>query len=266
MLSYLPMRATKTSSVEYQRFDLSGSSPVATGSSQSLSFPMNSAREGMLGIQHANGRDYWVLVSGFSSIYVVLVSDASVSLHATVITNLSVFNGGYHLFAASPQGNKIAMSGNTSNSPGFDGDIAVWDFNTSTGELSNRQVINPTFRRHVYYGGEFSPDGTKLYFASLDESGVGSGPSGFYQYDFSASAFTTLATSSQLTNYGQARLGPDGKIYVAGNASGLHVVNSPNIAGTSADFQELALSAPPGCTVKLGLPQTPHRIDGWDPM
>lgn len=240
--------ATVSSSVSYQSFDVTGS-PAPLGSVATVELGAGLGREGMLAIEHENGVDYWLLVSGQSSIFVVPVTAAGVGAATPVASGLSVWTNGWHLFAASHQGERVAMSGNSG------GDIAVWDFDRSTGALSNRRVINPTFTRPQYYGGAFSPGGSKLYFSTLDEE-VSAGPSAFYQFDFDTEVFTPLSSNANRYTHGDARLAPDGRIYVAANnATGLHVVDFPELAGTEASFRYSAVAPPQGCMVRLGLPQ-----------
>ncbi len=251
-------KASVSWNVAYQRFRISASGGVTSiGASGTIALGPNAGREGMIAIQHANGVDYWLLISGASAIFVVPVTSAGVGAPTAVPSELSVWANGWHLFAASHQGDRVVMSGNDSTS-GPAGDMAAWDFDPATGTLSNRVVLNPTFRRNQYYGSVFSPDGSKLYFTTLHEPG---GASRVYQYDFDTDTFTELGHSSTRYYHGDGRLGPDGKLYFAGSeAPSIHVINFPNAAGTGCGFVQDAYAPPQGCATGLGLPQIPSPL------
>lgn len=258
--------AEASSGVAWRRFDTTSGTAVddgaTAGGSGSITFAGTlPGREGMVAIQHANRIDYWLLVSGATDIYIIPVTGTGVGTPVVVPSGLSVWGNGWHIFTASHDGTKLAMSGNSSNATGIAGDIATWDFDPATGTLSNRVVANPEFRRHEFYGGVFSPNGRRLYFSTLDESRASAGPSSFYQYNLDNGAFTQLNSFQLRYSHGDGRLAPDGKIYVAGSLqNSLHVVNNPDGAGAAANFVPNAVLPPTGCTVRLGLPQSPSPL------
>jgi len=251
----------QSSSLQYARFDVTGSAPTLVGDQGTVALAANAGREGMIVVPHVNGVDYWLLVSGLSSIYVMEVTSSGLSDVVVVDSGLSVWTNGWSLFAVSHQNNRLVMSGNDG------GDIAVWDFNPLTGALSNRTVINDPRPANVanreYYGGVFSPDGTKFYFAVLTANdNLGH----YYQYDFGTGTYTRLSVGTSRYYFGDGRLGPDGRIYVAGSQSiGLHVIDSPNVAGTDCGFRRDAIREDSpgwagGCSIQLGLPQSPSPL------
>ena len=149
------------------------------------------------------------------------------------------------------------MSGNSGIAAGAAGDLVAWTFDPATGALSDRRVLNASFRRYQMYGGVFSPSGRRLYYAVLDDTNAGSGLGRFIQYDFDADAFTTIGDGPARYYFGDARRAPDGRIYVAGAMSDrLHVVDNPDAAGAAASFQMDAITPPSGCVPELGLPFT----------
>lgn len=245
--------STVSTTVGYQRVGPTG---ALVGPQGQVLLPGSSGREGMLAIQHANGVDWWLLVSGDPSLYVIPVTAAGVGTATAVATGLTVWNNGWHVFAASPQGTTVVMSGNIAlaSNPS---DIVAWDFDPSTGALTNRRVLNPSFRRQQLYGGAFSLSGEKLYFSTLNEGGVTNFfPAGFYQYDFADGGFTRLGAAMTQYVFGDARLGPDGVLYVAGaQAAGLHTVRFPEAPGLAATFTADAVLPPPVCNPQQGLPQ-----------
>ncbi|MCA9517068.1 MAG: hypothetical protein KC635_19130, partial [Myxococcales bacterium] len=251
--------AGASSVVSYHEFDLTnGAAPV--GDTLSIDVGDQQGREGMLAIPHANGVDYWLLISGASVIHVLPITASGLGADVTYASGVSIWSNGWHLFAASHQGDRVAIAGNAL-SGSDNGPIMSFDFDPATGALSNGTRLNATFNVHQYYGGVFSPSGRRLYFSTLDESNASSGPSAFYQYDYDSGVFTQLDTRALRYSHGDGRLGPDGKIYVAGDSSGgVHVVADPDAAGTACGFTYNALLAPNGCSVALGLPQSPSPL------
>ena len=249
--------ASTSSAVGYQRFAVGGT-VTAVGTQASIALPADQGREGMLHIPHRNGVDAWVLVAGASSIFVIPVTAAGVGAAQEVTSGLSIWPNGWHVFAASAQGTTVVMSGNSSIAPTAAGDLVAWTFDPATGQLSDRRVLNVGYRVYQMYGGAFSPGGRRFYFSVLDDSNGTSGLGRFLQYDLDSGSFTALATGPSRYYHGDARRGADGRIYVAGSRSNrLHVVDEPDRAGTAAAFQVDAVTPPPGCSVRLGLPQTP---------
>ncbi len=254
-----------SSGVSWRRFDLTGGVAVddgaTAGGSGTADFGAGAGREGMVAVQHTNGVDYWLLVSGVSNIFVLPITSTGVGNATAVPSGVSVWNNGWHAFAVSHQGDRLIMSGNSSNVAGSAGDMAMWDFDPATGTLSNRTVINSAFRRYQFYGGVFSPNGRRFYFATLDESNASSGPSRFFQYNLDDQTFTQLSNFALRYSHGDGRLAPDGKIYVAGSQQAhLHVIHNPDGAGLEANFEANAVAPPVGCGITLGLPQSPSPL------
>jgi len=250
--------ATVSNGAVYQRFALNAGAATPVGSTGTVDVGAGNGREGMLVIQHTNGVDWWLLIDGASSIYVVPVTSAGVGAPVATSSGLSVWTNGWSVFTASHDGRTVVMSGNSSAATGTtSGDMAAWDFNPTTGALSNRRLLNAAFRHTEYYGGVFSPNGRRLYFSTLTE---GSNTGRFWQYDFDSATFTMLA-QDQRYSFGDGRLAPDGRIFVAGSmGAALHVVTDPDEVGTASGFVHDAYPQPAGCQVGLGLPQSPSTL------
>ncbi len=120
-----------------------------------------------------------------------------------------------------------------------DAGLEVYDFNFSTGVVSNARLVD-TFS---YYGGTFSPDNSKLYAQTTAVMNEGT----VFQFDLDdplpISCKFLLGPSGQ---YADMRLGPDGKIYFGALAAGqgwsnymyMGRINAPNNLGTACDFQD----------------------------
>ena len=109
-------------------------------------------------------------------------------------------------------GNKLAVALST---PGVSNVIEVFDFNDSTGVVSNPQVADLNNTNGQVYGIEFSPTGNKM-FATLSGSS-----SEIYEF-----AFDSLGNVYQKQpppsnpiseELGAMQMGPDGQIYIAAN-------------------------------------------------
>src|SRR5882672_8892581 len=134
----------------------------------------------------------------------------------------------------SPDGSKLALVySNTSPSV-----AELYDFNNSTGVVSN--VLNLSTDGGEY-GVEFSPDNSKLYISIINSRKV-------FQYDLLAGNDSAIVDSKTLVSDTSAwplagmQLGPDGKIYIAGNYDHLDVINDPDMAGVSCNYLHDAIS------------------------
>lgn len=251
-----------TATVAYREIDTTGGVVTALGSNTSVTLDggMMTGREGMLLVQHTNGVDYWLLVSGDGAVFVLPVTIDGIGAPTRVATSVPLWTTGWNLFAASNAGNRLVISSNSSVE-GLPRPIVTFDFDRTTGTLSGRREITAGIDRE-YYGGAFSPDDTKLYFSTLtSRMGTASTPqvSRVYQYDFTTSTFTVLDERMPVYSNGQARLGPDGRVYIAtGTATeaAISVVENPNAAGMASTFRWGAIAMPSPCSPSLGLPQT----------
>lgn len=81
----------------------------------------------------------------------------------------------------------------------------IFDFDKSTGLLSaHAWVTDPTGATYFGYGSEFSPDGSKVYFAQNVAQGI-------WQYDVASQVSTQITTSGV---HGEIITGPDDVLYI----------------------------------------------------
>jgi gliding motility-associated-like protein len=138
-------------------------------------------------------------------------------------------NGSGHL-KINHQFNKLAM-GNL-----FDRTIELFDFNNTTGVVSNPVILGFNAANPGIYGVEFSPSGQFLYISNLEF---------VTQYDISLSSPTAIensryvVTPSGFSQPATLQRGPDQKIYI--NAGSLDVINCPDNAGIDCGFQSAAI-------------------------
>ncbi len=130
------------------------------------------------------------------------------------------------------------------------GGIELYDFNSATGIVSNPDLIESGFTSD-YYGTSFSPNGSRLYTNIISDS--------VYQFDLTAPPGTIGATKKGvgfMTDIGDLKLGPDGKIYGANasNSPVLSVINKPDLLGAACQFVLNGVSLIAGTSSTAGLP------------
>ncbi len=232
---------------------------------------LDTVAEKLTCIKHSNGIDYWVVTHKYFSdaFYAFHINSNGIvdttishigSIHQTNCGPPST-NAAIGYMKASPNGEKLALC----NLNTCDNIKEVFDFNSTTGIVSNLIDLELQIDSFGSYGVSFSPDNSKLYLSDNFYSKL-------YQYDLVAgggqadSIRNSKVTISNLPQFTGERayalqLGPDGKIYVAReNRTFLAVINNPNIKGIGCNFQDNAVSLN-GKTCSLGLP---NFIDSYD--
>ncbi len=193
---------------------------------------------------HANGVDYWVVVHEWytNKFYSYLVTDQGVQMTPVISSVGSVHNGSgsntQGQMKISPDGTKLVYCSESMMKN------ELFNFNNATGVVSN--VISlPAYSSQ--YGVEFSPDGSKIYFASWNGGAI-------YQYNVLTTAWTLIQPIATDAN-GALQLGPDGKIYVERRFSGTHlgVIHAPNLSPNDCDYETEAVFLE-GKTSGAGLP------------
>ncbi|NNE77238.1 MAG: T9SS type B sorting domain-containing protein, partial [Pricia sp.] len=138
------------------------------------------------------------------------------------------------------------------------GKVLLYDFNTSTGAVSNELSL---LSNKIPYGVAFSPKSTKLY-ATVNNYANDGVPTGSTLYQFDLSASNIVGSRSEIitsaNTAGALQLAIDGKIYRAGyptNGSGtsLSVINNPEATGTACNYSANSVSLN-GQFTELGLP------------
>lgn len=206
--------------------------------------------EKITAVKHANGHDVWVMLHGFNdnNFFAYLVTDLGVSSAPVISTIGRTFASGDEVgqMKFSTSGNHIALNCYQSNF------VELFDFDITSGIVSNSKYITPPSSANEGYGLEFSIDENYLY-ASFHLS------KNIFQFDIS-SGDTAIINSSALmignsvTSLDALQLAPDGKIYVAeyGQHS-IGVINNPDVLGLGANFTANAVSLGVG-TSYFGLP------------
>lgn len=205
--------------------------------------------------KHCNGKDHWVLMHsggepGSYQYYAYLVTSSSISTTPVTSSIGSIQHQGFSFYRGvhkfSPNGRKVAATLPFKT-------VEVYDFNTSTGQLSNVLKLDSLAVPSATYdpndpaalGLEFSPDGSKLYVTYAN------GIPFLCQFNLSAGspsaviASKTIIASDTLFSpawYYGMQLGPNGKIYVVGkDSSKLGIINNPNSAGLACNYVPASL-------------------------
>ncbi|MBA4303180.1 MAG: hypothetical protein C0424_03035 [Sphingobacteriaceae bacterium] len=228
--------------------------------------PTNLLTEKMAATQHCNGQDYWVLVHRYNSNQFIKyrVTSAGVdtpilqsigTAHTPLIgTNPTRAQKGYMVF--SPDGRKLAL---TLNGPNSNNLIEVFDFDKTTGVLSNPLRLPA---RGGEYGLAFSPDNGKLFVSGGIDSIVG-GTGGSYNHlhVFNMVAQNPVTTKELVLGqwrpdsrrYAALQNAPDGKIYhVLTLIDALNSISNPNSSGPFI-YQD-SIVFPINGTTRRGLP------------
>ena len=217
----------------------------------------------MQAVKHANGHDWWVIIHKYNAnvFYSVRLSSQGVGQPVASVTGpvYPCTQIGQSFF--SPDGAKYIsiLSDDT---------VRIADFDRCTGTFAFSQAFSIPYDSMYGYitGGAVSPNSRYLYVNN---------PGNLFQFDLQASDVANSKTYiGQYDNYGDPipttywheQLGPDGRIYIS-TAKGcrhLHVINSPNLAGTACNFVQHQISITGGSYRTL--PLMPNfRLDSISP-
>ncbi len=199
--------------------------------------------------------EIWVMTHGWNSsdFYAYLVDVNGLSATPVISSVGTVENGsttnaiGYMKF--SPDGKHVALAVDWGLQL-----VELYDFDKSTGTVSNALTLAQGFNGSGPYGVEFSPNSQVLYV--LDE--YGAPHSQIYQWNLSAGTDSDIVNSVQtfgeFSNGGALQLAPDGKIYFAQPGTDyLGVINNPDAVGVDCNVQADAINLFPA-TSNYGLP------------
>ena len=119
--------------------------------------------EKLAAINHCNGNDVWILTHDLvgNDFRAFLITSTGINTVA-VITSFSNTGISYLIgdMKFSPDGSKVILAAQSTTASNFTGGFELYDFDNSTGILSNRVVLAST---NFAYGCEFSPDSKKVY-------------------------------------------------------------------------------------------------------
>lgn len=220
-------------------------------------------------VKHANGEDWWIIIAKepfVDSVYFkLLFTEAGVvqidTQHIGPITTLEASAGGQAQF--SPDGNMYGWYSYPTQG-------VLFDFDRSTGHLSNYRQIHVDTNNNHWGSLCFSPNSRYLYVgttfnlwqfdtwaADIEGSKVHIDTFNGYYYKDIFPAF-----------FGHMQIGPDCKIYMVTTNSTdvMHVINKPDNPGVACDFVQKGLKLPASSGV-LSQPNYPnYRLDTPYPL
>jgi hypothetical protein len=231
-----------------------------------------SRTEKLTAIQHANCRDFWVLVpvqnvsaatagTGPGVLRVFLVNPSGVQHVGDTAMGVNVNDVGY--LKASGDGKRIALAN------WMDCNVMVCPFDNATGVVDVSHLVTipvppiPGGHPRYTYGVEFSPSGNVLYYSVIGGTGTGAANQGYvFQNDLlnpgaSVQAGPPHPNAGEAGRYalGALQLGMDGKIYVAQDGeTALGVIASPETLGVGCGLTFSARTLAPHSVCYMGLP------------
>ena len=210
--------------------------------------------EKLCSVKKTNGLDYWIIVHDAYTNEFDAYSFTAAGLNPVPVVSFVGTNntGDIGYMKTSPDGNKLSTalwnSGNL---------FELFDFNKSTGIVSNAITLPFHAAGSGAYGIEFSPNNRYLYCAWIT-------PGEVRQYDVQAGSAAAIAASevflgsTTVAFNGALQLGPDKKIYLAQlGANYLGVINNPDVGGTGCNFVDVGPSI--AGQAQLGLPNYPSH-------
>ncbi len=201
-----------------------------------------------------NGKDFWIIIhgTGNNNFYAYSFTAAGLNTSSPVISSVGTIEYtqiGY--IRVSSDGKHMAMSNH------LEYFFELYDFDKSTGKVSNAIYLGCPPVTLGPYGLEFSENNSLLYGAPFE-------PPTVLQWDISSgnaaqiiASQVTIGTASG-TYGGALALAPDGNIYMAKYSTQfLSVINDPDIYGTGCNFVDNGFSVAPELS-QAGLPNFLH--------
>jgi gliding motility-associated-like protein len=208
---------------------------------------LGNASENVSAVLGDTGDFYWVVTHYQDRFYSYRVDQNGVnptpvvSVTGPQVVDFENFRG---YLKISPNGQKIAIA-QTLLEPGYGSSLFLFDFDTSTGQVSSPTSLSGDL---VYYGVEFSSNSKMLYASgrrilALGED-VSVGGVQIVQFDLQSpdiksSRFTlgNLPSGIGTEISGSLQIGIDKKIYHSIPNTKLSVIRTPNLSGFNADFR-----------------------------
>ncbi|MFZ9846644.1 MAG: beta strand repeat-containing protein [Flavobacteriales bacterium] len=231
----------------YFKFSKTGvllSGPTRLGSYRST--------EGVAATKHSNGVDIWITVmqSGSTNFNTYLLTCTGLNTTPVVSSVAPNVSGNKERggIAFSYDGTKFAQA-HPNFSPDGAKEVSLYDFNKSTGAITNARHISSTSTTEAPYDVLFSPDGNRLYIS--EQSGA------IKYYNISSGVASTISATYTSTGvsvgYSSMEIGPDGALYTTSGSSGGSLRKVTGDLNTGTSFSVANVSGTSG-QASLGLP------------
>ena len=195
----------------------------------------------MTAVKHANGKDWWIVTprNTENQIYCFLFTHNGIVDTTLQFIGFNLDQDGSGQITFTPDGSKMITSNPYTG-------LGIFDFDRSTGQLSNYQSIDisPYIWQWTDFAGcAVSPNNRFVYVSSTLD---------LLQYDLNAPDIAASRVTVGVydggqnplaTTFGQCQLAPDCKIYIqtGQQAENLHVIHRPNEKGAACDFEQRGL-------------------------
>lgn len=248
--------------INYSVVDMSASGGLGAVIEKNTNL-LSEGSEKLSAVLHDNNTDYWLVTNFKGKFYSYPVTASGVGTTPTITTigfNADTFEKIRGALTLSPDGNKLAINHTTLN-PTLSGISELYDFNSATGEVSNR--IELGVDDIIYYGAAFSPNSEVLYVNGKEplNGNTDTGDTSIYQFDLNAGDVlgsryvVTRYLASPLVEFaGLMQVALDGKIYHSFGGVQLSVIRKPNRLRDDSKFQFQALSLGLNSSTRSGLP------------
>jgi gliding motility-associated-like protein len=244
----------------YTIVDVISGNPVINPSNVNLTLPDHSSAqfttESISVARHCNGIDFWIITHEIGNNKFKAYQLTNSGLSAPVISSIGPvastisgnINAACHM-KISPDNKKLAFCVRKSS-------VNLFDFNPSNGQITNHTTVT-TGPNQNYYGVEFSPNSSVLYYTDILIN--------LYKYEISSATnvvFGNIPSPNVNNLYGALQLAPNGNIFMARdgqtnmnllNTPFLGVISNPN-SFSGSTFNANGLTLAPGTTSKAGLP------------
>ena len=192
--------------------------------------------EKLTAASHVNGIDIWVITKDLNNhtyrAYKVTCNGVDINPVLSPVAPISGNTLGYRTgyIKVSPDGTKIV------NARNLEGGWDLLKFNSTTGIISDRILIERPINQINMYGAEFSPNSQLVYLNG----------SFTYQYKVDIHDSTTISNSryqvdSIQVGHDGLQMGPDGKIY-SNTFPNSSVITNPDVYGVGCNYAEQAIS------------------------
>jgi len=269
--------STTNPGLRYSIVDLNYNNGLGKVIQKNIFLDSNTICDGMVAVQHGNGRDWWLLYRRFNNsnqFLKILINDQGIQPISQQLIG-AIFNTNIYRMSINASGSKVAGVCSF-------GLVELFDFDRCTGNLSNYQGVNtiqsnPPDSTTEFWCVEFSLSGRYLYVVT------GSQTNYLYQLDLYTIPTSAIFSSKVIIEYlaypfyasGSLKRGPDNRIYKTAwwydgfnypypypdttynmYNTNLSVINSPDSAGLACDYQAYSVHLST-CRTYLGLPNNP---------
>lgn len=240
--------ASYTGYLRYSVIDMSLNSGLGDVVSAKKNIVLDDFMSERMTVAKGSGCFYWLITHRHSSneFRAYRVDDNGIgprvsSFTSSFTANEINSNGNAYMIGElkiSPDQKRLASAAN------FPHAVELYAFDNRTGAVTRPLRVYDGYG--ILYGVSFSPDNTKLYVSRRDY--LGKPKLSLLQFDLSLLPDETAVKNSGIpvgdtATYSGMRLGPGGRLYIAGyNINDMHVVNNPNLRGNACDVQPLSFA------------------------